>query len=278
MQILNRDFNNLFNCLKPIFVVTHPRSGTHLTIDFLRKQFRECQSWLWWGETIHHSYLTLDHLSPQSSPHIQPTKALEILSRCSRPIIKTHCLPDFSYIGEKNQDFAKTLISNADIYYVVRDGRDVLSSVHLWQQCSNPNARCSLSEFLRQEEDELNRPQIWANHVLKWSNYPNIKMIKFEEIVKEPMVILEKFSQQLGLNPLHNQPLLPKRRKSSSRWEDYWLRITRQWESSTIDGRYQGKKPQKWHQSWSKEDIFFFEKQAGDALRKLNYPIVFNSN
>ncbi len=41
---------------KPILIASHPRSGTHLTIDLLRKQFLECQSSKRLGEPLDKIY------------------------------------------------------------------------------------------------------------------------------------------------------------------------------------------------------------------------------
>ena len=55
---------NIFDRLnsKPIIVFSHRRSGTHLLIDLLRKQFKECQSWKYPGEPIDCLYLTMESL------------------------------------------------------------------------------------------------------------------------------------------------------------------------------------------------------------------------
>ena len=45
---------------KPILIASHPRSGTHLTIDLLRKQFQECQSYKRLGEPFDRLYLALE--------------------------------------------------------------------------------------------------------------------------------------------------------------------------------------------------------------------------
>ncbi len=258
---------------KHIVIATHPRSGTHLTIDLLRKQFQECQSWLWFGETLHHSYLNLDHLAQNCSPNISQKEALSILCRAKRPIIKTHALPGFNELGDENKEFVNNLMQNADVYYVVRDGRDVICSVYLWMQNFDPKTRCSLSEFLRQEENGMSRPKVWAHHVLSWLNEPKINLLRFEQIIKDTPNILSNISQKLGLKPLYVEALLPKRRQLGNRWEDYWLRLTRQFESTTIVGRYRGQKSPKWQEVFTNQDRQFFHQEAGDVLIRLGYEV-----
>jgi hypothetical protein len=44
VPLTKRTIDEISKCM---MIATHPRSGTHLTIDLLRKQFRDFQSWLW---------------------------------------------------------------------------------------------------------------------------------------------------------------------------------------------------------------------------------------
>jgi hypothetical protein len=47
----------------PLVVATHMRSGTHLTMDFVRRQFLSFRSWKWPVEANDMLYLALDVLS-----------------------------------------------------------------------------------------------------------------------------------------------------------------------------------------------------------------------
>lgn len=258
---------------RSVVIASHPRSGTHLTIDLLRKQFRECQSWLWFGETLHHLYLDLDHLATNQLPHVSQEEALNILRRPRRPVIKTHSLPRSEKLGVENTEFLSRLMKNADVYYVVRDGRDVLCSVHLWMQGLDLEARCPLSEFLRQEQNGMSRPRIWAHHVLSWLNEPGIRVLRFEQLIKDTRKVLIQIGQQLELKPLYVEHLLPKARQSDSKWADYWSRLMQQFESTAIVGRYRGQKNQKWQDAFTHADRDFFHQEAGDVLLRLSYEV-----
>ena len=87
---------------KPILIVSHPRSETHLTIDFFRKQFAECKSWKKRGEPLDRLYFALESFAPINKP-LSENIALNILSRPERPIIKTHCDPQFSYLLQQKK-------------------------------------------------------------------------------------------------------------------------------------------------------------------------------
>ena len=258
---------------KPIVIATHPRSGTHLTIDLFRKQFRECQSKLHFGETIHHSYLNLDCIAQHHSPHFSQKKAIEILDRAQRPLIKTHSLPQFRELGSENQDFVEKLLEEADLYYVVRDGREVLCSVHLWMQQFDPITRCTFSEFLRQQSDGMSRPKKWAHHVRSWLQQPDVNLLRFEQSVTKTSETLAQIGKNLGIEPLYVKPLLPKRRLYGSKIEDYLLRLLRRFESTAIVGRYRNQQPKKWQQAFTKEDRTFFHQEAGEVLIELGYEV-----
>ena len=115
-------------CL-PIVVCAHQRSGTHLTIDLLRRQFEECRSWKWWGENNSRLYLSLDALFDPGVRWVNERKAIALLRRCERPLIKTHLLePPASGVAEL---WRAWLAEHSTTVYVYRDGRDVLCSQRL---------------------------------------------------------------------------------------------------------------------------------------------------
>ncbi|MGK7952409.1 MAG: sulfotransferase domain-containing protein [Xenococcaceae cyanobacterium] len=254
---------------KPILIASHPRSGTHLTIDLLRKQFAECHSWKRYGESLARLYFALESFAPINKP-LSENIALNILSRAKRPIIKTHCDPQFSYLLSQKQSWVYWLKEEADIYYVFRDGRDVMCSLHLFMQSYDPTTRCSLSEFMQQKIRGVSRVKNWANHIQTWLSEPKVKALKFEDIIKNPHSALNTIGQDLQLTPLYKEPLLPKRIESI--WHSRWLRLTqRQSESTAIIGYYGGQQVQKWQTTFTAEDRHFFNSEAGDMLLDLGY-------
>lgn len=82
IKMLSKDCVTLFNQIgKPIIVATYPRSGTHLTIDLLRKQFQECESWKFLGESKSNLYLDIDPLLPSlQQSKVEQKLALGLLS------------------------------------------------------------------------------------------------------------------------------------------------------------------------------------------------------
>jgi len=178
---------------KPILVASHPRSGTHLTIDVLRRQFLECSTWKYPGEPLDRLYLPLEGLT---TPHqkLSLQTALKTLGRFSyeeaRPLIKTHAYPALSHLASDYGELHHWIHQNAHKIYVVRDGRAVLCSLHLFMQSFEPQVRCSFSDFLRQEVNGISRVKAWANHVQTWINQPDVYVLKFEQLIQEPLQTL----------------------------------------------------------------------------------------
>lgn len=265
----NLKITNFQNIGKPILIASHPRSGTHLTIDLLRKQFAECKTWKKRGEPLDRLYFALESFAPLNNP-LSESIALNILSKAKRPIIKTHCDPQFSYLSKQKKSWIDWLQQEADIYYIFRDGRSVLCSLHLFMQSYNPKTRCSLSEFIRQEENGCSRVEIWANHIQAWLNSTNVTVIRFEDLIKNTQLILDLIDRNSNLSPLCQKPLLPK--QLNSIWHSRWSRIAKtQSESTAILGYYRNQKVKKWQQAFSKEDREFFAREAGDLLIELGY-------
>jgi hypothetical protein len=254
---------------KPILIASHPRSGTHLTIDLLRKQFAECSSWKRYGESLARLYFALESFAPIKNP-MSEDMAINILSRAKRPIIKTHCDPQFSYLLPQKAPWVDWLKEEADIYYVLRDGRDVMCSLHLFMQSYDPTTRCSFSEFIRQQINGVSRVKNWVNHIQKWSSEPRVKIIKFENIIKNTSSLLDNIERELQITPLNREPLLPK--KVENLWYSRWLRLTQQQpESTAIIGYYGGQKVKKWQTVFTAEDRQLFNSEAGEMLINFGY-------
>lgn len=261
-----------------LVVATHRRSGTHLTMDLLRKQFREFQSYKRLGERADRMYLTLEHVGskgmmsakgPRRSVDIET--ALMIMGRATRPLVKTHSMPGFDEWQGESRQFVDELMRDADIYYVYRDGRDVIASLHLYMQYFHPQARCSLGEFIRQDLNGVNFVHGWAEHVRAWLQVPGIRPVKFEDIMRNTRAVLIRLGEEMNIKPALVEPLLPRRLRNI--WESRWLRFTSRCpEPSTILGDgYNRKQKAKWKTELSPSDRRFFHEQAGDALIQLGY-------
>ncbi len=263
---------------RPIIIATHARSGTHLTIDLFRRQFRACQTWKLPGYRLTTLYLPLEQLMPGSPRPLSDRAAQRILSHAERPLIKTHYPWGFGQWCEQYAhhprlgDWVSFLKKAASICYVYRDGRDTMCSYHLFKQRSDPSARCSLSEFLRQTDVRLgvSRSKSWAMRIKLWLQEPSIIALRFEEIVNITREQLARIGQKLELKPLYVEPLLP--RPFHTVWQRWWAELTQPRPESTAHlGRHKGQKPLAWREAFTLEDREFFHQEAGDMLIRLGY-------
>ena len=145
-----RDLNRQLGCLgRPIVVASFPRSGTHLMIDLLRRQF-DAGGWKLPGEGNDATYLSLERLLPTDRRHMNQVKAIRRLRRSCRPILKTHAMAGLAAWQGDLAPWREWLRERADFVYCYRDGRDVMCSMHLWRKGFDSSARVSLSNFIRQ--------------------------------------------------------------------------------------------------------------------------------
>jgi hypothetical protein len=96
-------------------------------------------------------------------------------------------------------------------------------------------------------------------------------VLHFEEIVDQPQSVIQQIGSILGLTPAYKRPYLPKKIKQGGRLAAYWRRLTRQFESTAILGRYNGEDPQDWCEAFTQDDRRFFHQEAGDVLIELGY-------
>jgi hypothetical protein len=254
----------------PVVVVTHQRSGTHLTIDLLRKQFAELQSWVWPYESVYRLLVDIDSLLPRYRRNrISPEQALRWLSRPERPVIKTHALPGFEELRAIQPSFMEYLKENAQFIYAVRDPRSVMCSVHVWK-----GARVPIGEFLINRDEGETPVERWCRHVEQWTEHSgvrNIEIIRFEDVVKKTKETVEKLAGYLSLRPLWREPLLPAKHEADTRLKNYWARLTRQWESTAVLGRPGGMEPRPWREALSESDLQFMNETAGHLMNKFGY-------
>ncbi len=277
------DPNNVAEALtslpqRPIAIITHKRSGTHLTMDVMRRQFEECDSWKWWGENHSRLYLSLQALyDPKSLTPISEEKAIRVLQRCQCPLVKTHDKPSDVPLGRTTtrgalgEHWLQWLNHSVRKLYVYRDGRDVMCSLRLLATKRDRSAWKPISQFIREEvENGMSRAAYWAWHVESGLSQPDFAPLKFESLVRDTRASLDYLAQRFNLTARHQDPLLPK--KIHSVWQSRWSRLLeRRPQSSAILGRPKEIKLDKWQEVFSPEDRAFFHREAGQVLLDLGY-------
>jgi len=269
---------------RPIVIASHRRSGTHLTIDLLRRQFEPCDAWKRLGESNSRLYLDLESLyHPFGNTNLPLTesKAVEILSRTSRPLIKTHVIIDeiktgpATRVGELGQHWLDFIRNKASVIYAYRDGRDVLCSDYLLHHIQHKipaEKRISLSEFMRIKFEGMNWPAYWSHHATSYLKMPNVILFNTKEIMKDPYRSIEQLGEKLGMPPRLHEPLLPAKFKGV--WHSRFNRLFRtRPQSSAILARPKGMPLPKWRDAMSIDDYRLFAKEAGHAMSKMGFDV-----
>lgn len=255
----------------PIIVASFPRSGTHLTIDGLRHFFIETYRRQGYGQAVHSLYMNLDRLDEQHAYPLTEKKAKQILHTCpKRVIIKTHCSTEIDQVGEAHRPLAREIIDAADIAYVVRDVRPVMTSFMALRPMKFPDSPRDIATFLRSPMDGGEGPAAnWARHVSGWLDRPGVHIIKFEAMREDYAKAISALGEQLHLTS-NKYPIrmFPKPRSMFENRIRRWLGIQN---SSAIDNLRMAFETPDWKQVMSKEDFELIREQAGDVMQRLGY-------
>ncbi|MGF1484561.1 MAG: sulfotransferase domain-containing protein [Opitutales bacterium] len=254
---------------KPIVVSSHPRSGTHLTLDTLRRNFPACRTKTLPLETVHNHYYSAEALTLEKYRR-RPAWMKKILQRGQRPLVKTHMLPNLPDLETYTPEVREWLLSEADFVYVVRDGRSVMSSFYLFLQSFNEDARKPFPEFLRGSPGkEGEHVHYWVRHVSEWCDKPGVKAIRCEDLLKKTEPTVRELGEFLGIEPdLQNPPLPP---KPSSVWEVRRRRLHRIADTTAILSFYGGNKTEDWRKLFSDADMQYFLDICGSTMERYGY-------
>lgn len=206
---------------RPILVASHPRSGTHLVIDTLRRQFPQTRAWRPWGMPTDHLYFNLERATSERRP-FGDQNAQKIAARASRPILKTHYLADYSQTWREDETgpmpaFSRDLIASAQTIYVLRHPVATLRSYHRFLAGIDPlYGRMDFVAFLRSPHwgGETDVIGWWARHVSGWIAREDVLLVKYEDLTHDPSGTLGRFELFLGAAPSGVLPILPPHRKS----------------------------------------------------------------
>jgi hypothetical protein len=186
----------------PVVISSFGRSGTHLTIDLIRCQFPAFASWKWPGECMSALYCQLDSVLSGAEP---PTRALRALRRARRPIIKTHHWPE--WLRAPAHPLVHLVRDRGSVIHLVRDPAAVLPSI--WALNHTGAARGlgpeppPAAEFVRHEA------AAWASQARAILDRPPPLLLRYEDLLADPLGATLRISALVGEAPLLRDPLLP---------------------------------------------------------------------
>lgn len=273
-----------------IIVVSHRRSGTHLTIDSITNNFEV------YSKNPNIGNVTLNHLTSRVNKQKYITiEQFENNIESSPCVIKTHSHSDLdSYFGDSIQlaNYVKDLFSRSKVIYVYRDGRDVLVSLYFYMQSYDPRIKkISFSEFIRMDNGfdhktyagVLSRTAYWKFHVESWINARDVLLISFDDIVRqydETIIKIAGFIDQ----PVNKRIKDLRMVKANS---GSFGKLLKDAQDALIPVRFQKRlrsrfkrlkrssvsfregRSKDWQNYFTEEDLSYFNKQAGDLRERL---------
>lgn len=201
---------------RPVVVASHPRSGTHTVIDFLRKNFSSTASWRFWGLSVEFLFLNLD--TQASSRQTMASRAAEkIFARPQRPLIKTHLLSDLSqswaeYESQPLPERWRQEVERALVIYVSRDPIPVMKSyrnfmAHLYPEYGQMPliAFCKTAHW----SGDTDRLGWWARHVSGWLDRPGVVHVNYDYLLRDPHGVLARLAPVFEETPREVDDPLP---------------------------------------------------------------------
>jgi hypothetical protein len=240
----------------PVLVASHRRSGTHLTLDLIRRNFPACAPRMLPLENPHDSYLNLDRFEAGHPVACGEREALRILGKAARPLLKTHSEPGYAAVDPARRAFLDELLARTKTIYVRRDGKKVLCSMWTWRRVFDASARVPFSEFIRQtDEHGRSRVRVWGEHVAAWGAQPGVLVIDFDRIVRDTGALLDEIGAFVGERPVPREPALP--RSNTTRLQSYLSRLTGNLESTNQHAA--GDRPPRPEEAFAPADDAFYE-------------------
>ena len=184
--------------VKNIIVISHQRSGTHLTIDTIRNNFPLYKK---------KNYVVLNRKFEKDNEQIQFLKNFKEKTT----VVKTHFLPNFETYTNNNLHKQKLndLFNNSHLIYVYRNGLDVMVSLYLYmQKYDNKVKNISFEKFLQTEnnfddtKEKYSRIQFWGHHIKTWKESQfakNILWIKYEDLNNNYEETITKIAEHFNI-------------------------------------------------------------------------------
>lgn len=262
-----------------ILVISHPRSGTHLTMDTISNNFADYDR----------PFLNLDRLTQRAGDPLT-LEAVRAQLDDAPHVVKSHMHSDVAAFFDHEPahvEYVEALLAESRVVCVYRDGRDVMTSLYGFVRGFRAELReISFSEFIRMDNDiadgtyagALSRVDYWKHHVRGWIDHPGVLRLSFEELRRDDSATLRRVAGFLGRElPTRMTSVIRTRpvdvHRTWGRWHERlykrymtYLRGVR----STATSFHQGVAGA-WREQFSEEDLAWFESRAGDLMAKLGY-------
>jgi hypothetical protein len=203
----------------PIVVASFMRSGTHLALDFLRRNFSDIGAAKLPLEANDNVYLPIDCLIDGSW---SDQRINRVITRSGTTLCKTHwCDPEFKRIVDSpHRAIGEWLQRRARVVLVHRDPRETLDSLIVWHYANGNLGEPAVpsSDWLRARLAE------WRTTLRSWSGTSRpVYRLSFDRIVATPDRVGRELGRFLGRSP--NTPSCTLPSKLKGKWQSRVNRI-----------------------------------------------------
>jgi len=198
----------------PIIVYTFGRSGTHMVIDMLRRQLRECMTWKYPGEHNDMLFASLDSLAAEGFETRR--RSLARLRRCARPLLKTHEYDrSLAAVTKGHPELADWIRTTGQMVHIVRHPVHAIAS---WWRLQQSTLATNNSHFeVSPDEFVAYQAQRWTDQALLTSNmFRSFLTLRFEDLKRAPRACILAVGENLGMEPKLGEPMLAREFSSLS--------------------------------------------------------------
>lgn len=252
------------NC-NNVLIISHRRSGTHLTIDTIRNNFTRLREL---------PYVVLETIDAHHPEHV-PVEQMRQSTDENVRVIKTHYRCDGANdLPAESGEYVTQVFAASKKIYVVRNGLDVMASLYEFRRGHDPEVReMSFSQFIREpsfdkQAGDFDKVTYWAHHVEAWLDSPyadDILIVRFEDWVEKYAQTIKRVGKFLDLK---------------SDWRKTDVRIgsaPRKGRADSIERTWV--EPRKGNVGdfanyFSKDDLDYFFDKCGDLMTRLGYATV----
>ncbi len=259
--------------MKNIIVLSHRRSGTHLTIDSIINNFKDYQK---------HDYINIDSTKDGFETQIS-TETFDYKINKKIRVIKSHFLPNFQfyYKNEKDVSYVENLFENSHIIYVYRNGLDVMVSLFEYIKAYDSKiAKMNFNDFLKTKNNfdpeisNLDRIDSWQHHIKSWQESrfaDKILYVKFEDLISDFEGTIKIISQKTGVKPDERIVDIRLKKSNNNVLRPFYnlskkIKGIKKTSVSARKGKVGGYKSY-----FSEESLNLFMEKNGDFMKKIGY-------
>lgn len=242
------------------------------TIDALRNN----------SPDINDSYMSLEHMEADHDAAIPLSRfRRQLLNMDGRVLISVHDLPAAdSWQGLDERLFVRAVLQHSPTIYVHRDGRDVMVSLYYYMQSFSETVRNqSFARFLRSEAavdgegSAYSRPGYWARHVDAWLQKHSLLAVSYSKLETDFESTVQRLAAflQVNLNDGLRPLATPGPQNSEPILESVLGRLGVRRRRGAYPAQARLSKSGDWRKLFDKRDRDFFEREAGQAMRRLGY-------